>query len=354
MQVRYLSEQVRCRTRHELSLICRHASMSTDEGMRIHRIPNIPPLSRYTYFVDYLSVFALLKRVKPDVVYARVSSPLVGFAAHYCQIFGTPLVYHIAHIEDVLPGGSSPARSFVRAMERPVFEWGLRRADAVIAQADYQADLLEKHFGRTAAAVVPNFHPAPIPVAKAKWPKLVTWVANVKRSKGAEMFVELARRCESIPDVEFVMVGALQDDHCDQVVADARRLGNMRYLGARSVDQVNALLEQSHVFVNTSNAVSEGFPNTFIQAWLRRVPVVSLNVDPDSIISEMHFGLVAGGSMDRLQSAVMRLLENESERQSMGERARAFASERYSLGNSQKVIEVMESVAAAAGTPRAR
>ena len=47
--------------------------------------------------------------------------------------------------------------------------------------------------------------------------------------------------------------------------------------------EVNALLEHTDLLVNTSDY--EGFSNTFIQAWMRRVPVVSLRVDPDRLLS---------------------------------------------------------------------
>ena len=51
---------------------------------------------------------------------------------------------------------------------------------------------------------------------------------------------------------------------------------NLEYLGQRTHAEVNELLARAHIFVNTST--HEGFPNTFIQAWLREVAVVSLSV----------------------------------------------------------------------------
>ena len=55
-------------------------------------------------------------------------------------------------------------------------------------------------------------------------------------------------------------------------------LPNLDYLGEQPIERVNSEIAASDVLVTTSY---EGFPNTFIQAWLRGVPVVSNGVDPD-------------------------------------------------------------------------
>jgi glycosyltransferase involved in cell wall biosynthesis len=57
---------------------------------------------------------------------------------------------------------------------------------------------------------------------------------------------------------------------------------NLFYIGQISQDEINRLLSEGHVLVNTS--VNERFPNTFITGWLRAVPVAGLNVDPDYVL----------------------------------------------------------------------
>ena len=74
--------------------------------------------------------------------------------------------------------------------------------------------------------------------------------------------------------------------------------------------------------VNTSEF--EGFPNTFIQAWMRRVTVLSLSVDPGNVMSRKGIGLKSGSylnlcrDLDRLRFE-KRLLET------IGIQAEAYA-----------------------------
>ena len=53
-------------------------------------------------------------------------------------------------------------------------------------------------------------------------------------------------------------------------------------------EDVNKLLERSHLLVNTSKW--EGFSNTFIQAWMRSVPVMTLGVNPDGLLDNSYLG----------------------------------------------------------------
>lgn len=342
LQVRYLMDYCRKNTDHELSMICRHTKLSEEDGVPIYRSSSIWPLGRYFKAADYFSIRKLLRRIEPDVIYTRVSSPYVGFAAQYCRAHGKKLVYHIAHIDDVTPMSLQSIRRIPKKMERPLFEYGLRSANIIIAQANYQVKLLQQHYDRTVSDVIPNFHPAPDRVSKSGHGRTVVWVANIKPAKRPELFVKLAERCANLKRTKFIMVGALQDRRYETLLDDASKIPNLEFLGQRSVEEVNDLLEQASLFVNTSRVSGEGFPNTFIQAWLRATPVVSLEVNPDGLLDSSRFGICAQGSLDRLVETTAGLLGDSEHLRQLGERSRETAIADYSLDNCARIVDLIQ------------
>jgi glycosyltransferase involved in cell wall biosynthesis len=98
------------------------------------------------------------------------------------------------------------------------------------------------------------------------------------------------------------------------------------------------MLSQGHILVNTSK--QEGFSNTFIQAWMRKVPVVSLQVDPDSVLEKEGIGFCSG-SFDQLVKDTQKLITDDKLRNEMGERARAYAIKNHSLKNMDKILDLM-------------
>ena len=88
------------------------------------------------------------------------------------------------------------------------------------------------------------------------------------------------------------MIGARGAYSLDDGLARGEQSANLNFLGEQSLAQVNERLWACRLVVNTSQ--TEGFPNTFIQAWARFVPVVSLKVDPDGVIARHQLGFCSG------------------------------------------------------------
>jgi glycosyltransferase involved in cell wall biosynthesis len=120
---------------------------------------------------------------------------------------------------------------------------------------------------------------------------------------------------------------------------------NLEYLGPRSQSEVNGLLARAHVFVNTS--LYEGFPNTFIQAWSREVPIASLHVDPDGLLSKERLGLFCAGSEQRLAGAVRELVAAATLRTEFAARGREHARLCHSLANANVLADLLDCRAAA-------
>jgi glycosyltransferase involved in cell wall biosynthesis len=110
------------------------------------------------------------------------------------------------------------------------------------------------------------------------------------------------------------------------------------------------LFDRAKVFLNTSSI--EGFPNTFLQAWIRGVPVVSF-FDPDALIRRLSLGRVAS-SLDEMREAIRGLLEFDVDRQLIGRRAREFAAREYTTGVAARYIELIDRSSAPVrlGTPQ--
>jgi glycosyltransferase involved in cell wall biosynthesis len=342
LQVRYIMQYLRRHSSHELSMVCRHTRMTEEEGVPIHRTRALQPLGRYFKAADYFSVMRHLARIDPDVIYTRVGSPFVGFAADFCRRRDRRLIYHVASIEDVTPLRLTSLRKLPARLERPLYEYGLRHADCVIAQSHDQAKLLARHFQRSCTVVLPNIHPVPSRVEKPSAPRTVLWVGNLKPRKNPEAMVGLAQRLSHLADVRFEMIGAVHDRGYENFAERLAHVPNLSYAGPLPVEEVNRRLERAHLLVNTSARIDEGFPNTFIQAWLREVPVASLEVDPDARIARHDLGTVAEGSPERMAEQVASLLGAPDRLRAVGERARRHAQEHFGLERCRAILALIE------------
>jgi glycosyltransferase involved in cell wall biosynthesis len=310
---------------------------------QVSKIGSEGPIPRLGYLIDGPSLYRKLREFDPCLIYQRVAGGYTGICAYYSRRREVPMLWHVAHDTDVMPQHLDRSRNFVRLrLEKSAVEYGLRRATRIVVQTRHQAELLQANYGRTADAVIANFHPPATEPIDKSGPLTVVWIANLKPWKRPEVFVRLARSFIGRDDVRFIMVGApaAASEWQTSLLRSIEETENLQYVRQRTLDEVNELLARAHLFVNTST--HEGFPNTFIQAWLRGAVVVSLNVDPDQTLEKQQVG-IAAHSESELTAAVRSLIEDPERRSAYATRGRDHAMARHSLRNAEELVHLIDS-----------
>ena len=307
----------------------------TDHVLR--QIADETGIRRYGHWLDHLRLMKLLREIRPDVIYQRVGCGYTGTCAWYARKYGARMVWHIAHDRTLLPMESSQSLTLPFAwIEHHWMRYGIRNADRIVAQTCWQKRELKRCFGRD-SVLIPNFHPDPgeLPRRPAN-PVQIIWVANLKSWKRPELFIELSEELGS-ESVLFTMVGKPSSDHkwMRELEIRIQNAPFLRYVGSKTQKEVNDFLARSHLFVNTSQY--EGFANTFIQAWLRKVPVASLQVDPDNVLRGGEAGYCAAGSFSALRDWIASAIKDTERLDKLGKSARAHANKRHSMKNASEL-----------------
>jgi glycosyltransferase involved in cell wall biosynthesis len=296
------------------------------------------------------SVVRALRAADADVYYQSPSSLFTGVAVWFARRHGRRSIVRIASDLGCIPG-----RQLIRYWrDRKLYEYGLRHASLIAAQTQQQRELLQRHYGLNSAILNMAVELPPAVARPADKDIDVLWVGNLRAVKRPELVLELARR---LPQYTFTMAGGpvpTHQEYFDDFVREARELPNLRLLGPVPYQGTGALFERARVHLNTSSA--EGFPNTFLQSWVRGVPVVSF-FDPDRLISSRGLGRAVAG-VDEMESALRELLQDPQRRAADGERGRAFAATEFSASClACRYLELLEAAAerdvAMAGIDRA-
>ena len=338
-QVRFVVDALcdKGKGRYDVYYLCRRVAPDfVPRGYSIREVGTSIKLRKFGFFFDAFGLYKALKEIAPQIIYQNVGCAYTGIAALYAKQSAVKLIWHIASDNDVSPTSKDNIkRRMTRFLDRLLLNYGIRNADIIAGQTRYQSDLLEKRFGRKCDVLIPIGHPFP-PRENMKFGRVtVLWVANLKPLKQPEIFVRLAREVGNANNVSFVMMGrpAGSAKWFNRLMEQIQDVPNLQYLGEVTQDEVNRCLSEGHILVNTSRY--EGFSNTFVQAWMRQVPVVSLNADPDHILAQERIGFCSG-TFTRLCSDVRVLIENKALREEMGVRARLFAKDNHSV---EKMVE---------------
>lgn len=306
-------------------------------GITLYGIPKHKFLRRFgnTNFLDLFKIYFLLKKIKPDYIYQRVASAYTGIAAYYSKHYCCKSIWHISSEEDV----SKVSYKFwkyaiLNFVDKFFLYYGIKHANYIIAQTEYQKKKLKDNFNREPDIVVKNFHPVPKEIKMPANPPIILYIANFKKIKQPELFMKLASELRNL-DARFLMIGR---NAYFKNINTFSKINNLEYLGELPEDKVSEILSVSTILVNTS--ISEGFSNTFIQAWLRGVPVVSLHSDPDNVIQKYNLGF-RSGAFEQLVIDTRKIVEDKKLRSELSINSINYARKYHSLSNIEQLLSVV-------------
>lgn len=277
---------------------------------------------------NLVSLVRIFDSIDPDIIYQRFRVPYTGMAAWYAKRRKSKMVFNMANVRDPRKNKVPWNRMWIfNSITEYLGRYGISHVDEIVAQTNDQCKALKQHFGRD-CVVIRNGHPVPDPPFEKRNPPIVLWVSNIKPVKRLERFLDLARDLKDT-QAKFVFVGRPSDSK-HYIMPEEKHIheDNVAYLGELPYERANELISEASILVNTS--VSEGFPNTFIQAWMRETPVVSLDVDPDGLLETEGIG-IHSGSQEKLACDVRALLEDEEKRRVIGKKARQYAMANHDI-----------------------
>ncbi len=345
-QARELLRVMHATGKYEIYVLTRlFDSTVIDESHRVIASGGPRIFWKYGQFFDARQILKQLAVIKPDIIYHRVGCAYTGIAAYYAKHNQCRLVWHVASTADVTPGTfrlASIIRQPHHFIEKKILEYGVRNINNVVVQTEDQQSLLKVHYGKESAQLIRNFVEVPELASKSETPVKILWIGNLKPLKQPEIFVELAEKIGFPGNIELSMIGSAFADRAlqEKFERSIKAVDGLRYLGLLDQEEVNRELANTHLLVNTS--VYEGFSNTFIQAWMQCVPVVSLNVNPDQLLDDSFLGVVSGGVNDLVKD-VQSLCANRELRTAMGRKARRYAIEHFSMRNAQRLEDYLAS-----------
>jgi glycosyltransferase involved in cell wall biosynthesis len=272
-----------------------------------------------------LDCYRFLSSTRPDWLYRREATHLLGPLVLIAHLVGVQTIFAAAFDTDVQPRGALAARQ----RWWPLYAWGLHKAERLFVQHGGQLNDLPSRWKPKALLVrsiadvhekfTPHFNRQPY----------VAWVGMLRQPKRPDLLIDIAKR---LPQVKFLVCGGATthrspSGYSHNVIDQLRQLSNIEFSGQVAPKEAERVIAEASVLLCTSDR--EGFPNTFLQAWSHGTPVVTLQVDPDSLIQQRGLGIVAG-TIDAAVEQLRMLLSSPDQRQVIAVRAHDYVARHHS------------------------
>jgi len=309
------------------------------KGIKVVKVYTREDAYKLNPLIKARSIWKAMRYCDADIYFHEAGPP--GVVSIFCYFKEKKFIYYIPSDANV----RKYPHLINKSLGNQMGNWlDIKLADVVLCQSESQKKMFMKNFQRK-SLVVKNAFPISGSNESARLkktdPPIVMWVATISPVKQPELFLKLAK---SIPEGNFQMIGGPGADQgfYHRIKEASRNISNLDFVGFVPFHKIDYYFKRASILVNTS--IFEGFSNTFIQAWLNYIPVISLNSDPDEIICEYKLGFHSK-TFQRLVDDVRTLLKDEYLRRHMGENGRKYVEKEHDITKIvHKYIEIFNSL----------
>lgn len=272
------------------------------------------------------------------------ASGFPGIVPIYCFVHRKKYLYWASSDRNILLKGIGKKTSLLAKI---TLYLDIKLANLIIVQNNFQKKTVEKKFNKKCVLIKnPIAIQNEIPNIKKKFDNnnnnIILWISTIRDIKQPELFLKLAK---TLPQYKFTMIGGKdvqEPELYDQIERESKNIPNLEFLGFVPHHIIQKYYENAAIFVNTSKM--EGFPNTFLEAWLNYMPVVSISVDPDGILCKYNSG-VHSKTFEQLVKDVETLLKEETLRNEMGRNGKRYVEREHDINKIvKKCIKMFEGV----------
>ncbi len=292
---------------HVVVLGAAAAPLRRADGITVHCRPDVP------FFEGHQDdpVRSVWGAIDADVYVAFGANDAAAELARFCMAHGSALVVSLASDIVFDPFAYEGSRERDTYGIPGHYTWySMRYAHEIVVQTERQLGLLRAKMHRD-ATLIRNPAPQQVRTAPRSAPLFggrLLWIGRLDPNKRYEEALMLAA---ALPHRPMIMV-------CNQIRSFSEttlnelcsKLPNLMLADQVELPDMDALFRFSDLLVNTS--VVEGFPNTFLQAGMHGIPIVSMAVDPDGMLATHGCGRVADGTATGLAQRVEELLTEPS------------------------------------------
>lgn len=274
-----------------------------------------------------------MEKADADIYYQRVGETTTGIVAYFCKKHKKKFIYNSAHDED------SKKSSFLRSNFSNIFySYGIVNSDKIIVQNKIQKKNFLKYFDKK-TKLIPNgveldaltkggIDNSNKVISDGKY---FLWISTIRAWKQPELFIKLAKRNR---DIDFIMIGGADisnkngKKYYNKVKKIAKEVKNLDFKGFVKYKKSEEFIKNCIAVVNTSK--TEGFPNSYLQAWKYGIPIISMHVDPNGIIEKYKLGYLAN-DFEKLEKMIRKIYSDIQLRVDIGKNALKYIKENHDI-----------------------